>query len=147
MTLAPEAMTFRILLVEDNAADIYLFRQALEISGLSFELEVIQDGDEALAFAQSSPKHTGIGIPDLLVLDLNLPKIGGFKILEAARQNPDLSQSAVAIMTSSEAPQDHERCAALGISAYIVKPLDLADFLRIGEMVKELLTERKSEQV
>ncbi|HXE14503.1 MAG TPA: response regulator [Bryobacteraceae bacterium] len=143
MTLAPEAMTFRILLVEDNAADSYLFRQALEIIGLSFELAVIQDGDEALAFAQSSPKHSATGIPDLLVLDLNLPKVAGCRILEAVRQNPDLAQVAVAIMTSSEAPQDHERCTALGISAYIVKPLDLEDFLRIGEMVKKILAESK----
>lgn len=146
MTPAPEAPAFRILLVEDNAADIYLFRQALEITGLSFELAVIQDGDEALAFAQSSLKHSAIGTPDLLVLDLNLPKVGGCLILETVRQNPDLSQLAVAIMTSSEAPQDRERCAALGISAYIVKPLDLENFLRIGEMVKDVLIESKSEQ-
>jgi CheY-like chemotaxis protein len=145
MTPAPEAVSPRILLVEDNAADIYLFRQALQLAGLTVELTVIQDGKEALAFAHSDPKQGVIGVPDLLVLDLNLPKVGGCQVLEAVRRNPDLAHLAVAIVTSSEASQDYERCAVLGVSRYIVKPLELEDFLRIGEIVKKLLPETKRE--
>ncbi len=145
MTPVPESAASRILLVEDNAADIYLFRQALQLAGLTFELTVIQDGDEALTFAQSDPARCAIGMPDLLVLDLNLPKVGGYQVLEAVRQNPALFHLAVVIVTSSEASRDYEKCAALGVNRYIPKPLELDEFLRIGEIVKKLLAATKSE--
>jgi CheY-like chemotaxis protein len=127
--------------VEDNAADIYLFRQALVRAGLTFDLTVIKDGGDALAFAKSHGENGENGALDLVVLDLNLPKIGGCEVLEALRQNADLSHLAVAVMTSSEASRDYEKCVALGVSRYITKPLDLEDFLQIGEIVKQVLRE------
>jgi CheY-like chemotaxis protein len=143
MSDLPDARTFRILLVEDNAADIYLFRQALQRAGLAFELTVINDGGHALAFARSEAEVFQTAAPDLLVLDLNLPKIGGCEVLEALRQNPNLSNLAVAIMTSSAASQDYEKCASLGVGRYIIKPLELEEFLRVGEIVKQVLLESK----
>ncbi len=134
---------FHILLVEDNAADIYLFRRALQRAGLIFEMTVIDDGGRALAFAKTDTKRTATRVPDLLVLDLNLPKIGGCEILEALRQNPDLSELTVAVMTSSAASQDFDKCAELGVGRYIIKPLDLDEFLQIGKVVKEVLLESK----
>lgn len=144
MSNAPDASAFRILLVEDNAGDIYLFRQALERAGLAFELTVIKDGGDALAFATSDGKHSGGRVPDLLVLDLNLPKVGGCEVLEALRQNADMSNLAVAVMTSSTALRDYERCTELGVARYLTKPLELEDFLRIGEVVKQILLESMS---
>jgi CheY-like chemotaxis protein len=141
MTGAPDARTFHILLVEDNAADIYLFRQALQRAGLTFELTVINDGGHALAFARTDAKHAAASLPDLLVLDLNLPKIGGCEVLEALRRNPHLSNLTVAVMTSSAASQDYEKCAELGVDRYIIKPLELEEFLQIGEIVKQVLLE------
>src|SRR5262249_21247731 len=141
MTLMPKGQTNRIVLIEDNPADVYLFRQALQNAGLNFELTLIQDGEAALAFAQSHPNYSAIGTPDLLVLDLNLPKIGGLEILEVVRRNPNLAHVPVAVMTSSAASQDHERCSDLGVNRYIVKPLELEEFLKIGEIVKTLLGE------
>lgn len=143
MSGAPDGRKFHVLLVEDNAADIYLFRQALQRAGPNFELTVIDDGGHALAFARGDIERTATRVPDLLVLDLNLPKVGGCDILEAVRQNPHLSHLTVAVMTSSAASQDYEKCAELGVSRYIVKPLDLEEFLRIGEVVKQLLLESK----
>jgi CheY-like chemotaxis protein len=139
-----DAGAFHILLVEDNAADIYLFRQALERAGLTFELTVIKDGDDALAFATSDGKRSTGRVPDLVVLDLNLPKVGGCEVLEALRQNADVSNLAVAVMTSSAAARDYERCAELGVARYLTKPLELEDFLRIGEVVKQILLESMS---
>jgi len=133
------------LLVEDNAADIYLFQQALVRAGLTFDLTVIKDGGDALAFAKSDGKNCESRVPDLVVLDLNLPKIGGCEVLEALRQNADLSNLTVAVMTSSEASRDYEKCVELGVSRYITKPLELEDFLRIGEVVKQVLLESMSE--
>jgi two-component system, chemotaxis family, response regulator Rcp1 len=141
MSNSPDAKVFHILLVEDNAADIYLLRQALERAGLTFELTVIKDGSDALTFARSDGKLTASRVPDLVILDLNLPKIGGCEVLEALRQNVDLSNLTVAVMTSSAASQDQEKCTALGVARYITKPLGLEDFLQIGEVVKQVLLE------
>ena len=141
MSNRPDPNAFHILLVEDNAADIYLFRQALERAGLTFELTVIKDGGDALAFAKSDEKRREGRVPDLIVLDLNLPKIGGCEVLEALRQNADLSNLMVAVMTSSEASRDYEKCVELGVSRYITKPLGLEEFLQIGEIVKQVLLE------
>jgi chemotaxis family two-component system response regulator Rcp1 len=143
MTDVPNGRVFYILLVEDNAADIYLFRQALRRAGLAFELTVISDGGEALAFASGDAKR----VPDLLVLDLNLPKIGGCQVLETLRRNPALSSTRVAVMTSSAASQDYEKCTVLGVNRYIIKPLGLEEFLRIGELVKQLLLETQARHV
>jgi CheY-like chemotaxis protein len=144
MSNGPGASQFRILLVEDNAADVYLFRQTLERAGLNFELTVIQDGDDGLAFATSDGKYCAGRVPDLVVLDLNLPKVGGCELLEALRQNADMSNLAVAVMTSSAASRDCERCTELGVARYLTKPLELEDFLSLGEVVKQLLLESTS---
>jgi CheY-like chemotaxis protein len=141
MSSRPDAKVFHILLVDDNAADIYLLEKALERAGLTFELTVIKDGGEALAFAISDGEHTASRVPDLVILDLNLPKIGGCEVLEALRQNAVLSYLTVAVMTSSAASQDQEKCTHLGVARYITKPLDLEDFLQIGEVVKQVLLE------
>jgi CheY-like chemotaxis protein len=141
MSNRPDGSAFQILLVEDNPADIYLFRQALERAGLTFELTVLMDGGDALAFARSDGKHSAGRVPDLLVLDLNLPKVGGCEVLEAVRQNANLSNLAVAVVTSSAASQDFERCTELGVARYLTKPLELEDFLRIGHVVKQVLLE------
>lgn len=143
MTLKPDGETWTIVLVEDNPADIYLFRQALQLAGLTFELTVIQDGEDALAFARGHSKHVATAVPDLLVLDLNLPRVGGCEVLEAVRRNPDLSHVAVAVMTSSAASQDYERCSDLRVSRYIIKPLELDEFLQVGEIVREVLAESR----
>src|ERR1700722_19735145 len=76
----------RILLVEDNEGDIYFFRKALETADFQFELTVMQDGAEALAFVRREGKYAASPVPNLVVLDLNLPKDGGFQVLKATRE-------------------------------------------------------------
>ncbi len=141
MSTGSDAQTFHILLVEDNAADIYLFRQALKGAGLNFDLTVIEDGADALAFASRDGKDAASPVPDLVVLDLNLPKIGGCEVLEALRRNEELSNVPVAVMTSSAAPRDQEKCKELGVARYITKPPELEEFLRIGDVMKQVLLE------
>jgi two-component system, chemotaxis family, response regulator Rcp1 len=131
----------RILLVEDNAADIYLLRLALAKAGLTVELTVIEDGAEALAFVRRQGKYAATPIPDLAVLDLNLPKAGGAAVLEAMRQNPDMSHVPVAIMSSSAGPRDQTKDTELGIRRYITKPPGLEEFMHIGQVLKEILLE------
>jgi chemotaxis family two-component system response regulator Rcp1 len=133
------AQTFHIVLVEDNAADIYLFREALQAAGLNFALTVIENGEDGLTFARRQGEYAGSSIPDLAVLDLNLPKIGGDSVLAVMRQNRDLERVPVFIMSSTAGPREQARAKELGIERFITKPPDLEDFLQIGQVVKEVL--------
>jgi len=142
MSSEPKEQKFQILLVEDNPGDIYLFRQALKGAGLNFELTVIEDGAEALAFAKRDGKYAGSPVPDLAVLDVNLPKIQGTEVLGAMRRNEELARVPVALMTSSATPGDQAISKEFNVTRYIMKPLDLEDFLQIGNVLKQLLLER-----
>ena len=129
----------RILLVEDNDADVYLFRKALEAAALIFELTVLQDGAKALAFVRQQGSYSGRSVPDLVVLDLNLPKDGGIQVLRAIRENATFCNVPVAVVSSSASPQDRDETGKLGVNQYIPKPADLEEFLKIGQILKELL--------
>ena len=131
--------TFQILLVEDNAADVYLFQESLKTAGLKVDLTVIENGPGGLAFARRQETYAECSVPDLAVLDLNLPGIGGVSILEAMRQNKDLEDVPVFIMTSASGPREKARAMELGIDRFITKPSDLEEFLKIGYLVKENL--------
>jgi two-component system, chemotaxis family, response regulator Rcp1 len=133
----------RILLVEDNAGDVYLFRKALENATLNFELNVIEDGAEALAFARQEGKYAGSPVPDLALLDLNLPKNRGVEVLKAMRHNSHFSKVPVVITSTSATPRERAESEQLGVERYIVKPPDLEDFLQIGTLVKEILLSRR----
>lgn len=133
------AQTFKILLMEDNPADVYLFRESLKAAELKVDLTIIENGADGLAFARREDQYAEYPVPDLAVLDLNLPKIGGVPILEAMRQNKDLEGVPVFIMTSTSGPREKARAMELGIDRFITKPQDLEDFLKIGYLVKETL--------
>ena len=134
---------FRILVIEDNPADVELLRMALGHANLDYEMTVIDDGAEALAHV--GPRHSfAEGTrPDLAIIDLNLPRHTGEEILQALRANPTLSRLPVAILSSSSAPRDRRGLQALRVGRYIVKPADLDDFLQIGFTVKEFLAESR----
>jgi CheY-like chemotaxis protein len=134
----------RILLVEDNAADVYLFRKALERADLNFELIVIEDGAEALAFARQDGPSAANPPPDLAVLDLNLPKNEGVEVLKAMRDNPRLANVPVVITSSSASTRERAAVEQLGVERYIAKPPDLDSFLEIGAVVKEVLLARRA---
>jgi CheY-like chemotaxis protein len=132
--------TASIVLVEDNPADVYLIRQALEEKGIRFKLTCFEDGEEALKKLSRADDQA----PDLILLDLNLPKTGGVEVLKAVRGMAKFADVPVAILTSSESPAD-KRCAALlGAARYISKPSVLEDFFRVvGEGVEDLLRGRR----
>ncbi|MCC6587691.1 MAG: response regulator [Bryobacterales bacterium] len=137
--LGPAAERYRIYLAEDNPADVYLIRHALTSAGLAFELTVFEDGAEAMRFVQAEAGDAGRPSPDLIVLDLNLPKRTGTDILAAIREQPHLTNVPVAILTSSASPADRAQTLRLKADRYFLKPLDLDDFLKIGANIRELL--------
>jgi CheY-like chemotaxis protein len=134
----------RILLVEDNPADVYLFRLALDAAGLNYELTVIADGAEALAFVQGEGKHASNPPPDLVVLDINLPKSDGIQVLRAIRRNERFANIPVVITSSSPSLPPRAAAEQLDFARYIRKPPDLEDFLRIGEVLKDVLLQSKA---
>jgi chemotaxis family two-component system response regulator Rcp1 len=129
---------FRILVVEDNPADVYLLGKALEQAGINCELEVIDGGAEALEFVRNHI-HTKKDELDLAILDVNLPTNTGIEVLAEIRQNRALSDMPVVVLTSSAAPHERRQAEQLRVARFITKPPDLANFLKIGDMLKEVL--------
>lgn len=130
---------FQILLIEDNPADVYLLRMALTNARLSFELKVIDDGALALAYVQRHGEDPSSPIPDLAVLDLNLPKIEGLQILQAIRSSLRFAEVPVVITTSSRSEEERARSVELGVKEFLTKPPDLESFLKMGTILKDIL--------
>ena len=130
-----------ILLVDDNPADVELLRRALAAARLNCVLTVLEDGAEALAFLQNLEAQPGVRLPDLIVLDLNLPKKDGVEVLQSMRASRAFALVPVAVLSSSAAPRERAIIEQFGIARYITKPADLDEFLRIGFILKELLME------
>ena len=128
----------RILLGEDNPADVYLIRQALDENAINYDLTVAVHGGEILEVVNTS----GAAIPDLIVLDLNLPRHEGLEILKLIRATPELERVPVAILTSSDSPKDRLAASQLGATCYIRKPSNLDEFMDIGKTFHTLLSNR-----
>ncbi len=129
----------RILLVENNTADVYLFRKALLGAELNFELTVIEDGGRAMAFVRGEGEYALSPVPDLAVLDLSLPMNDGIQIMEAMRATKRLASVPVVITSSSPSPPARLKDRHLQVVRYIMKPPDLEDFLQIGWALKGIL--------
>src|SRR5688500_18293199 len=127
-------MVTKILVAEDNPADVYLLREALnrESIGRNVELMVVSDGEQALEYIQRLGNFSDAVIPDLVVLDLNLPKSDGSDVLRCIRQTPAYAGIPVVVLTSSDSPRDRTAAENLGANAFITKPSDLDAFLALG---------------
>ena len=128
-----------IFLAEDNEGDVLLVEQALAEHGINHQMHVVEDGDEALNFVAHMGNSDGPPCPDILLLDLNLPKVDGPDVLEEFRKHPACAQTPGIVVTSSDAPEDRERVKALGADEYFRKPSDLTEFMALGALVKELV--------
>jgi chemotaxis family two-component system response regulator Rcp1 len=129
----------RILLAEDNLGDVLLVQEALKSHKIPHELHVVRDGDEALAIIEHMGEPDGIPCPDLMLLDLNLPKVDGAEVLGRFRKHPQCAETPVIVITSSDAHRDRERMAQFGIARYFRKPSDLSAFLKLGAVVAEVV--------
>lgn len=127
--------TVHVLLAEDNPGDVYLVREALQQEQLNFELVVKTDGEQMLTFIEKV--DAGMEpCPDVLLLDLNLPKRNGESLLERMRKSAQCSRIPVIIVTSSASPKDRETAFRLGASSYFQKPSDFEAFMRLGSLVR-----------
>ncbi len=132
---------FHIVLVEDTEPDVFLIREALERDGLEFELDVLDDGEKAVDFIDRIDQDPAIRRPNLLLLDLNLPKKSGGQVLERVRQSPACADVPVVVLTSSDSPMDKARAAQYKATEYFKKPSQWDEFMRLGPLVRDLLVE------
>lgn len=115
-----------ILLVEDNPDDAGLAIRALKKNNLANHLKHVEDGEEALDFLQNKAN----GLPRVVLLDLKMPKVDGIEVLRAIKSDPRLKHVPVVVMTSSKEERDIVDSYALGVNAYIVKPVDIEKFIK-----------------
>jgi chemotaxis family two-component system response regulator Rcp1 len=120
-----------ILLVEDNIADILLTEEALKEAPAPYSLHVARDGEEAMAFLRRQGAHAKTPRPDLILLDLNMPRKGGWEVLAEVKNDPDLRRIPVVILTTSEATEDIRSAYDLHANSYLVKPVDLGQFFAV----------------
>lgn len=125
-----------ILLVEDNPGDIRLIVEVLKDGKLHNNLSVVEDGEQALAYLRREGSYHDAIVPDLILLDLNLPKINGNEVLAEIRQDPHLKHIPVIILTTSEAEQDILKAYDLHANCYITKPVNLDDFLTVVRSIE-----------
>lgn len=134
----PAGKHVSIFLAEDNPADVRLLRDALEEHGIEGELILFKDGEKAIRFIDAV-EHKAVACPDLVVIDLNLPKKTGRDVLEFLRRSNECGDVPVVILSSSDALRDRVECNRLGVSRYIRKPTRLDEFLGIGAVLREIL--------
>lgn len=129
-----------ILLAEDNPGDVFLVRRALEKHGLqAVELIVVEDGQAALRYIDRVDADDAEVSPDLALLDLNLPRATGSRILLRIRQSRRCNGIPIIIVTSSDSPLDRDAASQLGATGYFQKPGDLAGYMQLGRVVRQAL--------
>ena len=126
-----------VLLVEDNPGDVRLTREALKEGKIRNNLNVARDGVEALAFLRREGVHADAPRPDVILLDLNLPRKDGREVLTEVKNDPSLRQIPVVILTSSQAEEDICRAYDLHANCYISKPVDLDQFIRVVKSIED----------
>ena len=127
-----------VLLVEDNSADVDLTLVAFRDAVVHSHISVVTDGEEAIAFLKRTGNYTDAPSPDLVLLDLNLPKVNGFEVLEEMKADPHLKTVPVIVMSGSDRAEDQTRAYRLQAAAYLVKPPDKDLYFAAVRSVKEL---------
>lgn len=131
------AKPLEVLLVEDDEDDVLLTQEALKDSKVIVSMAVAADGDEALKRLRRQAPFEEAPTPDLILLDLNLPRVGGREVLKELKGDPVLKMIPVVVLTTSAADTDILKCYDLGANCYITKPVDFEQFQRIIKVIDE----------
>jgi CheY-like chemotaxis protein len=126
-----------ILLVEDNPGDVVLVEEVLSDSKMWNRLHVVSDGEQAMEFVRRQGKHAGAPRPDLILLDLNLPKKSGREVLREVKTHPDPKTIPVVVLTSSKSDDDVVKSYELHANAYILKPVDFHQFMKVMRAIED----------
>ncbi|MCX7047797.1 MAG: response regulator [Candidatus Sumerlaeota bacterium] len=137
MHLPSQVRPVEILLVEDNPGDVRLTNEALKDAKMRINLHVAADGVEALQFLHHEGEYARAPRPDLILLDLNLPRKGGLDVLKEIKSNSDLKRIPVVILTTSEAEEDIVKAYNLNANCYVTKPVDLEQFSKVVASIED----------
>lgn len=136
MTNAYEGRPVEILLVEDNAGDVRLAREGLRECKLLNNLSVADDGVKAMAFLRREGEHAHAPRPDLIMLDLNLPRKDGREVLKEIKEDENLKRIPVVILTTSKAEEDIVKSYSLHANCYVTKPLAIEQFIEVVQAIE-----------
>lgn len=128
-----------MLVVEDNKGDVFLILESIRTAAVDAEVHVVHDGEAARRLLDAADQDPNLPVPDLVLLDLNLPRNTGEDVLKHLRRSPRSKDTCVLVVTSSDSARDREKMTNLGIAGYFRKPSRLAEFLKLGPLVKSFL--------
>jgi CheY-like chemotaxis protein len=134
-------MPIEILLVEDDPGDVTLTREAFADYKVQNSLHVVSDGVEALDFLYRRGAHAEAPRPDLVLLDLNLPRVDGREVLSAVKNDPTLAAIPIVVLTTSDAEEDVLRSYQLHANAYVTKPVDFEQFIKVVQQIDEFFVQ------
>jgi CheY-like chemotaxis protein len=137
----PAATPISVLLVEDDPGDVLMTREAFADNKIGNTLHVVRDGEEALDFLYKRGEHTDAPQPDLILLDLNLPKYDGRQVLEKIKFDPELAHIPVVVLTTSSAEEDILRSYKLHANAYVTKPVDVDRFIAAVRQIDDFFVQ------
>ena len=127
----------QVLLVEDDPGDVLMTREAFADYKIHNELHVVDDGEQAMAFLRQEGDFAGRPRPDLVLLDLNLPRMDGREVLQAIKTDPELASIPVVVLTTSESEDDVLRSYSLHANAYVTKPVDFTRFIEVVRQIDD----------
>lgn len=137
VSIGERTKPIEILLVEDNPGDVRLTQEVLQDGNINNHLNVVEDGVKAIAFLKQAPPYAYAPCPDLILLDLNLPRKGGQEVLKVIKADERLKRIPVVILTTSLAEEDIIRAYNLHANCYIAKPIDLDQFIKVIKSIEE----------
>ncbi|MET8984297.1 response regulator [Nonomuraea wenchangensis] len=132
-----EGRAIEVLLVEDDQGDILLTREAFDLNKVRNRLHVVNDGEQAVAFLRREGGYADVPCPDLILLDLNLPRMSGLEVLSEIKADPVLATIPVVVLTTSEAEEDILHSYRLHANAYVTKPVDFEQFIRVVRQIDD----------
>lgn len=136
--------TANVLLIEDNEADVMLMKISLDGAGLEYRLTSLRDGAKSLEYVGQQSTGANPASPDIVLLDLNLPKVGGLEVLRQIRAANRFAKIPVVVLSSSQSPGDKAAVLREMNTSFMVKPVDLDGFLELGKKIKDLLDRPRS---
>jgi CheY-like chemotaxis protein len=137
MTASQLSRQIEVLLVEDDPGDVLMTREAFKDYKVTNRLHVVQDGADAMAFLRHEGDYVGAPRPDLVLLDLNLPRMDGREVLQAIKSDAELASIPVVVLTTSEAEEDVLRSYSLHANAYVTKPVDFERFIDVVRRIDD----------
>ncbi|HEX6919067.1 MAG TPA: response regulator [Actinomycetes bacterium] len=137
MTQTQPARQIEVLLVEDDPGDVLMTREAFEDYKVRNQLHVVNDGADAMAFLRREGEYAEAPRPDLILLDLNLPRMDGREVLQAVKSDAELASIPVVVLTTSEAEEDILRSYSLHANAYVTKPVDFERFIEVVRQIDD----------